>query len=258
MSETKEVRRIRVEEVITNDEGRIRKDIGDIMSLAADICENGLIQPIVVNKKLELVAGGRRLEAVKKAREEEVDVVVVDIDDDKKIKYEIFENLNRKDFTNAELVSCGEYLEAMLPHGDVESLPPHSKSGKTRDKVGEMLGISGKQYDKMKFIVENKNLLEDQEYEKWDKGKLSTHRVYTLIQARMEGKQPEQEMETTNKKRKSKEQRVRKFLQDVASDKSSAENSTTYYAALEELLKWCNAELGHDMYDGIHTLDRSA
>ena len=54
---------ISVDKIIVKD--RIRKDFGDIAELAADIKENGLISPIVVNKDYALLAGERRLRAVK-------------------------------------------------------------------------------------------------------------------------------------------------------------------------------------------------
>lgn len=42
---------------------RHRKDMGDLRSLAQSIRKNGLLQPIGVTKKFELVFGERRLRA---------------------------------------------------------------------------------------------------------------------------------------------------------------------------------------------------
>lgn len=44
---------------------RIRRDYGDVAELAADIAENGLIQPPLVTPELLLIAGERRLRACK-------------------------------------------------------------------------------------------------------------------------------------------------------------------------------------------------
>ena len=44
---------------------RHRKDMGDLTSLAESIRQNGLLQPISVTEKLELVFGERRLRAHK-------------------------------------------------------------------------------------------------------------------------------------------------------------------------------------------------
>lgn len=48
-----------IEKIVIRD--RIRKDFGDIQELADDIKQNGLINPPVVNKEYELLAGERRL-----------------------------------------------------------------------------------------------------------------------------------------------------------------------------------------------------
>ena len=40
--------------------GRHRRDMGDIASLAASIAQLGLLHPVVVNQKGELIAGERR------------------------------------------------------------------------------------------------------------------------------------------------------------------------------------------------------
>jgi ParB-like chromosome segregation protein Spo0J len=46
--------------IITN---RTRKDLGNIASLAESICSVGLMQPIVINEKNELIDGQRRIKA---------------------------------------------------------------------------------------------------------------------------------------------------------------------------------------------------
>jgi len=43
-----------------------RRDFGDIEGLAADIAARGLVEPLIVNEKFELVDGHRRLQALKK------------------------------------------------------------------------------------------------------------------------------------------------------------------------------------------------
>jgi ParB family chromosome partitioning protein len=45
---------------------RIRKEFGDIDALAASIDELGLLHPIIIDKHHKLLAGERRLRAVKK------------------------------------------------------------------------------------------------------------------------------------------------------------------------------------------------
>ena len=44
---------------------RIRQDYGDLKELADSIASEGLIHPVVVDLKMNLVAGGRRLHAMR-------------------------------------------------------------------------------------------------------------------------------------------------------------------------------------------------
>ena len=56
---------VKVTDIIVGE--RYRKDLGDIAALAASIQQVGLLQPIVVKPDMQLVAGRRRLEAVRHA-----------------------------------------------------------------------------------------------------------------------------------------------------------------------------------------------
>lgn len=89
---------------ITIKEGldRYRKDLGDLKELGKSLKETGQIQPIVVNRKNELIVGGRRLAAcilegikVKTIYEDTVDPIRIRL-------WELEENLRRKDLTPAE------------------------------------------------------------------------------------------------------------------------------------------------------------
>lgn len=82
---------------------RVRKDLGDIDSLADNIKELGLLQPIGITKDNELVFGGRRLAACKSLNYEEIEVVVIDSDD--LLECETTENVNRKGFNMSERIA---------------------------------------------------------------------------------------------------------------------------------------------------------
>jgi len=59
-------------------ENRIRRDLGDIKALAQNIAAVGrLLHPIVVTVEGKLVAGLRRLEAVKLLGWEEIEVTII-------------------------------------------------------------------------------------------------------------------------------------------------------------------------------------
>ncbi len=83
---------------------RIRKDLGDLTQLMESINTHGLMNPIVVNEKKDLIAGERRLESVKRLGWMTVEVHVVHIDNDAaKIQMEIDENLYRRALSTSEL-----------------------------------------------------------------------------------------------------------------------------------------------------------
>lgn len=53
--------------------------------------------------------------------------------------------------------------------------------GQTRDIVAEKLGISGKHWERMKFIYYHKEDLAEEEYESWKIGRNSTSKLYTQL-----------------------------------------------------------------------------
>ena len=82
---------------------RIRKDMGDISSLAESMKRLGQISPIVITKKNVLVAGGRRLEAARFLGWRTINAVVAEIPDElTMLEYEVEENAQRQDFNREE------------------------------------------------------------------------------------------------------------------------------------------------------------
>jgi ParB family chromosome partitioning protein len=174
---------------------RHRKDMGDIASLAKSIQEVGLLQPIAVTPENHLVAGERRLAAVKELGWDSIPVQVVEGLDAALalLLGERDENTCRKDFTPSEAVAIGQELEELereaarerqeasratkgqkvgSPPGGGNYPPPSApgcdgasvtpigattpkkEKGKTRDRVGKAVGMSGKTYEKAKAVVE--------------------------------------------------------------------------------------------------------
>ncbi|MCF7934402.1 MAG: ParB N-terminal domain-containing protein [Spirochaetia bacterium] len=83
---------------------RIRKDLGDLTQLMDSIKTHGLMNPIVVNERKELIAGERRLESVKRLGWTTIEVHVVHLSSDiAKIQMEIDENLYRRALSTSEL-----------------------------------------------------------------------------------------------------------------------------------------------------------
>ena len=91
---------------------RHRKDLGDIRSLARSIQEIGLLHPIVIRPDGVLIAGERRLRALKLLGWKKVPVTVLDLD--KVIRGEVAENVFRQDFCPSEMVAIARALEPIL------------------------------------------------------------------------------------------------------------------------------------------------
>lgn len=83
---------------------RIRQKTGDLSRLKRSIQEVGLLMPIIVNEKNELLSGFRRLEACRELGWTEVEARVMTTEDDdvKKLDLEYHENLGRLDLTIEE------------------------------------------------------------------------------------------------------------------------------------------------------------
>lgn len=98
-------------------EGRTREELGDIEGLAGSIMEKGLIVPLILNKNMELDAGGRRYEACMRAKMQKVPVIIRDTDDKlDSLEIELIENTFRKDFTwdeySKHIKKLHDYCEA--------------------------------------------------------------------------------------------------------------------------------------------------
>lgn len=148
---------------------RTRKEMGELLNLTCSIERVGLLHPIVLNAKHELIAGGRRLAAVKKLGWATIPTVVVDNLDDAilALAAERDENTCRKPWTASELAEMGKRLEELerpkaeerkggRPNKEETSGNfPEVSGGEVRDIVGEALGVSGKTYEKAKTIADD-------------------------------------------------------------------------------------------------------
>ena len=87
------------------DESRFRKDFGDISELAESIRNFGLLQPVVIDRDFNLIAGERRLRACLSLGLEEIPARFYDeLDELTAREIELEENIRRKQFTWQEEV----------------------------------------------------------------------------------------------------------------------------------------------------------
>jgi hypothetical protein len=154
---------------------RHRKDMGDIGELADSIAAVGLLHPPVLTEGLKLVVGARRLEAVRKLGWDKVPcLLVADLDELLfALRAEQDENTCRKDFDRLEAVSLGKSLmplekknaaerkeqAAGKPRGakKARTVSPGKfpeQNGQTRDRVGKVVGMSGKTFERAEEVAD--------------------------------------------------------------------------------------------------------
>lgn len=186
-------KRISIQDVCIKN--RIRKNLGDIKSLAENIKILGLLSPIIINENNELLAGERRLEACKLLGWSDVDAIIINtLDKEHNISVEICENVNRQDFSMEELVNAGIELERIesikaderMKSGKADPTKNSSEGGETRQIVAKKIGISFDTYRKNKYIVEHKDLLSPGEYADWNNRLISTNKAYNIIKKQLE------------------------------------------------------------------------
>jgi ParB/RepB/Spo0J family partition protein len=138
---------------------RHRRDMGDIAALATSIIEIGLLHPIVVTPEHELIAGERRLLAFKTLGRDKIPATVVDLS--AIVRGELAENVHRKDFTPEESIDIWNAIEPLERAAAKERMSEGGKvgkistpSGRARDKVAAVIGVSGRTMEKRKAIVE--------------------------------------------------------------------------------------------------------
>lgn len=88
---------------------RVRRDLGDVDALAKSINAIGLIQPIVITPDGTLLAGQRRLEAVKRLGWGEIPAVTLETTRNLWVEHD--ENVLRKDFSPSEAVALARTTE---------------------------------------------------------------------------------------------------------------------------------------------------
>ena len=175
---------------------RIRKDYGDIASLAHDIQDRGLINPPVVTPDYELIAGERRLEAMKKLDYKQIEVRVMSVEDQEhQLKIEISENEERKEFTYSEKMDYAKQLERieakkakdrkrskLKQNKDTDMVQGPQRKGTTRDIVGKASGFgSGSTYKKAKYLYENSD---KETIKEVDEGKKSIRKAHDELRAK--------------------------------------------------------------------------
>ena len=120
---------------------RLRQDNGDIEGLAQSISVNGLLHPIVIDANYNLVAGGRRLLAVKSLNCTHIDVKMLGELTPQELRIlELEENIRRKDLTEIEKSrDLNEIIESKKEINKYE-LYQSNENNKSTDSVEKLPG----------------------------------------------------------------------------------------------------------------------
>lgn len=216
---------IGIDDIVISD--RIRKDFGNIQELADDIKQNGLINPPVVtqieNGKYQLIAGERRIRAMRLLGYSQVEVRPMSVRDaEHQLDLEISENAVRKDWTKTEMLEIARRKERMSAIKAKENQEA-SRFGGVREfsetvdssmEAAKVIGVSDNTYRRMKTIDENRSLLTPADFEDWDEGRLSTNKAYNKIKERMK------ELEAENERLKSENECLNNALDDIDTDQT--------------------------------------
>jgi ParB family chromosome partitioning protein len=107
---------IPVEEVTVR--RRVRQDMGDLTKLMESLRAHGLINPILVNAKRELIAGHRRLEAAKRLGWQYIEATVCETESEAELlEKELDENIHRRNLSAVELAEGYSRLEKLQNPG---------------------------------------------------------------------------------------------------------------------------------------------
>lgn len=142
-------------------EDRARADYRNIDSLAGSIETLGLLHPPVVTPDLRLVAGGRRLEAVKALGWDRVPVTVADnlTEAAALLQAESDENAEREPLTLSEAAALAKRIEDVLKPLAIERMEAGAKFAqgpqpKTREVAAKAAGVSHETIRKVRHVEE--------------------------------------------------------------------------------------------------------
>lgn len=97
---------------------RIRKELGDLGPLMDSLRRFGLMNPVLINRRNVLIAGGRRLQAARELGWKTINAIVIEASDElTRLEYEIEENIQRREFNDEETSQAYAKLYALRNPG---------------------------------------------------------------------------------------------------------------------------------------------
>ena len=162
-------------------EDKHRKEMGDLEGLAKSIEEIGLLQPIGVTPKHELVFGERRLRAYRDVmKREAIPARIVEVES--VLHAQIAEDVMRKDYTISERVAIVDALRSYKHGGDRRSQQARKCDDElTVDTAAKRSGLGGKDgFARAKKVIDNGV---PELVQKMDKGEIAVSAASKLADA---------------------------------------------------------------------------
>lgn len=160
---------------------RLRKDVGDVSSLAASIARDGLYHPIGIDEDNNLIFGFRRIKAYEFLGRTEIPYTRVYIKNALQAEYD--ENVERKNFTITEIADIYKAVQdSRIGHrpkkGAVSAPFP---KGKTREVTAKIAGHGKGEVKKIVELVNVANETPNRKPSDWHGSCLKDNRTYSEI-----------------------------------------------------------------------------
>jgi len=155
-------------------------DLSSIDELMESISEVGLLQPLTIDTRNQVISGNRRFESIKRLGWKEVEVIVREVQEEEEELLLIHFNKQRiksfKELINEYLTLDRIYRKGQGKRTDLTSVKSNRSS--SRDIISNEMGISSSQLQRLVYIHKNRP-----EYiELLDKGILTINQSYLQIQ----------------------------------------------------------------------------
>ena len=161
--------------------------LSSIDELMESISEVGLLQPLTIDTRNQVISGNRRFESIKRLGWNEVEVIVREVKEEEEELLLIHFNKQRiksfKELINEYLTLDRIYRKGQGKRTDLTSVKSNKSS--SRDIISNEMGISSSQLRRLVYIYKNKP-----EYiELLDKGILTVNQSYLQIQREVKEKE---------------------------------------------------------------------
>ena len=154
--------------------------LSSIEELMESISEVGLLQPLIVDSRNQVISGNRRFESIKRLGWEEVDVNIIEVNKEEEELLLIHFNKQRiksfKELINEYVILDRYYRKGQGRRTDLTSVKSNRSS--SRDIVSKGMGISSSQLQRLIFIHKH----QPDHIELLDKGILTVNQSYLQIQ----------------------------------------------------------------------------